>query len=555
MVANAGFGAPTRLDPLNTHDVEQTIRVNVLGVIYSIEAVLPGMIARRSGHLLAVSSLAAFKGLPGESAYCASKAAVNAYMEGLRIALRSKGVVVTTVCPGFVETPMTPMDTATPFLMSADAAARRIARLIARRRGGVARFPLPMSLLMSLIARLPDAIVARLVRVEAEPRAGQDGGVSPMIDLALKMLLDEKVRFAATVFGVGFAAALVLIQVGLFFGLLENASITIERLDADLWVTARNTPNVDFGNPFPETYVQRVRSIPGVARADNLIVWYAIVALPTGAKESVIYYGLEDFPAWHFPWNVESGDPADLRRGRYVMLDASAERRFGPFRAGDYREFQGRRLKIIGRTREALSFTTSPVAFLDYGLAQSLSPDELHGRTTFIVVRLEPGADVAAVRREIRRRLPYNDVYDQAEWAARSRGYWIESTGLGLTLFLTVTLGRPGRRGHRGADALRVDDRAPGRFRHGQGAGRRQPDGLLRSSPSRRRTRRPWAMVWPWPWRLAWRRSWRSFDMKMIVSPTLAGLVFVGTQALCVGAASLSFRKVASLDPAIVFRG
>ena len=63
-----------------------------------------------------------------------------------------------------------------------------------------------------------------------------------MIDLALKMLLDEKARFAATVLGVGFAAALVLVQVGLFFGLLENASITIDRLDADLWITARNTP-------------------------------------------------------------------------------------------------------------------------------------------------------------------------------------------------------------------------------------------------------------------------------------------------------------------------
>ena len=105
-----------------------------------------------------------------------------------------------------------------------------------------------------------------------------------MIDLALKMLLDEKARFAATVLGVGFAAALVLVQVGLFFGLLENASITIDKMGADLWITARNTPNVDFGNPFPEGYVQRVRSIPGVARADNLIVWYAIVTLPSGAK-------------------------------------------------------------------------------------------------------------------------------------------------------------------------------------------------------------------------------------------------------------------------------
>src|ERR1700742_5147830 len=128
-----------------------------------------------------------------------------------------------------------------------------------------------------------------------------------MVDLALKMVLDDKRRLPITVRGVGFAAAPVLIQTGLFLGLLESASITIDKLDADLWVTARNTPNVDFANPFPESYVQRVRSIPGVARADNLIVWYAIVALPSGAKEQVVYYGLDDFPKWNFPWDVASG--------------------------------------------------------------------------------------------------------------------------------------------------------------------------------------------------------------------------------------------------------
>ncbi len=164
MVANAGFGAPTHLDPLNIADVEQTFRVNLMGVIYSVEAVLPGMLARQSGQIVAVSSLAGDRGLPGESAYCASKAAVNVYMEGLRIAARKRGVVVTTVCPGFVQTPMAPMDAAaTPFIMSAEAAADRIARLIERRRGGVHRFPRRMALLMSLIARLPDALVARLV--------------------------------------------------------------------------------------------------------------------------------------------------------------------------------------------------------------------------------------------------------------------------------------------------------------------------------------------------------------------------------------------------------
>jgi short-subunit dehydrogenase len=180
MVANAGFGVPTQLDPLNTQDVEQTIRVNVLGVIYSVEAVLPGMLARGHGQLLAISSLAAFKGLPGESAYCASKAAVNAYMEGLRIALRPNGVVVTTVCPGFVNTPMTKMNSAAmPFSMSADEAARRIARLIVRCRGGVVRFPLPMAILMSLIARLPDSVVARLIHAEPGSETGRDSEHAP----------------------------------------------------------------------------------------------------------------------------------------------------------------------------------------------------------------------------------------------------------------------------------------------------------------------------------------------------------------------------------------
>jgi short-subunit dehydrogenase len=164
MVANAGFGVHTDLDPLNIDDVETTFRVNLHGVVYSIEAVLPSMLARRTGQIVAISSLAAFKGLPGESAYCASKAAVNAYTEGLRISLRGHGVVVATVCPGFIDTPMNTMNAAsTPFLMTADAAARRITRVIERRRSGVICFPWPMAILTRVIARLPDGLVARLV--------------------------------------------------------------------------------------------------------------------------------------------------------------------------------------------------------------------------------------------------------------------------------------------------------------------------------------------------------------------------------------------------------
>jgi short-subunit dehydrogenase len=164
LIANAGVGAPTLLEPFNVTDVEMMFRVNLLGVIYSIEAVLPQMLQRGQGHLAAVSSLAAYKGMPGESAYCASKAAVNTYLEGLRIQLRDKGIAVTTICPGFVETPMTAVnDFKMPFLMSADKAARRIIRALRRRRK-VYNFPWQTTLLMKLTRWLPDWVLARVMR-------------------------------------------------------------------------------------------------------------------------------------------------------------------------------------------------------------------------------------------------------------------------------------------------------------------------------------------------------------------------------------------------------
>ena len=163
LVANAGVGAPTLLDPVNIADVEKMFRVNVFGTIYSIEAVLPEMLRRRRGHLAAVSSMASYKGLPGESAYCASKAAVNVYMEGLRIHLRDKGVAVTTICPGFVRTPMTEVNEfKMPWLLEADEAARRIV-LALRRRPAVYNFPWQMTLLMKLTQWLPDGWVARMM--------------------------------------------------------------------------------------------------------------------------------------------------------------------------------------------------------------------------------------------------------------------------------------------------------------------------------------------------------------------------------------------------------
>lgn len=163
MVANAGMAEPSSADPADIPGVERMARVNFLGVVYAFGAVLPDMLARRAGHLVAVSSMAAYKGLPGSAGYSATKAAVNAYCEGLRIELRAKGVAVTAVCPGFVRTDMTARNARPmPFLMDPPAAAVRILNALPR-RPKVLDFPRRLRAALWLAKWAPDWLVARQV--------------------------------------------------------------------------------------------------------------------------------------------------------------------------------------------------------------------------------------------------------------------------------------------------------------------------------------------------------------------------------------------------------
>lgn len=148
LVANAGMGAQTLPETLSAEDVEAVFRTNFMGAVYAVEAVLPEMLRRRSGHLVVVSSLAGFGGLPTRGAYAASKAALTTFFESLRVDLRDTGIAVTVVHPGFVRTEMTRRDgRRRPLIMEVDEAvdrmmdaihARRPSVMFPRRLGGVA---------------------------------------------------------------------------------------------------------------------------------------------------------------------------------------------------------------------------------------------------------------------------------------------------------------------------------------------------------------------------------------------------------------------------------
>jgi short-subunit dehydrogenase len=162
LVANAGVGASNTAMDLNVPAADQVIRTNLLGPMYAFEAVLPDMLRRKSGHLVGISSVAAFKGFPTAAAYCASKAGLNAYLESIRISLRRKRIAVTTICPGFVKTEMTADTKWMPWVLEVDVAARKMVRAIARRRK-VYSFPRRMRGLVALTRWLPDWAVAKAV--------------------------------------------------------------------------------------------------------------------------------------------------------------------------------------------------------------------------------------------------------------------------------------------------------------------------------------------------------------------------------------------------------
>ncbi len=135
LIANAGIGPTRDAANFSAAEVSDVINVNVIGASNSVAAVIPEMVERGSGQLVAISSLAAYRGLPRSAAYCASKAAVSAFFESLRLDLEPRGIDVTIIHPGFIKTPLTQgRDAQMPFLMELDDAVRKMVSAIEKRR-------------------------------------------------------------------------------------------------------------------------------------------------------------------------------------------------------------------------------------------------------------------------------------------------------------------------------------------------------------------------------------------------------------------------------------
>jgi NADP-dependent 3-hydroxy acid dehydrogenase YdfG len=161
-VLNAGTHEPTPAATFAAATLRRLLEVNVIGVANGLEAVLPRLIARRTGRVAIVASVAGYGGLPNAAAYGATKAALINLAEAMRPKLLQRGVILQVINPGFVKTPLTDKnDFAMPFLISAEDAAEVIRRGLQSDRFEIA-FPTLFVRLMKLVRVLPYRLYFRL---------------------------------------------------------------------------------------------------------------------------------------------------------------------------------------------------------------------------------------------------------------------------------------------------------------------------------------------------------------------------------------------------------
>jgi putative ABC transport system permease protein len=213
----------------------------------------------------------------------------------------------------------------------------------------------------------------------------------------------------------------------------------------------------------------------------------------------------------------------------------------------------GRRMQVVGRTREALSFTTTPIAFMSLTALRALWSSQLDRGTHYVLVKLAPGADVERVRAELRRKLPYNDVLTRSEWAERSRDYWIAKTGLGLNMYITELLGAI-------VGVVIVAQTLYGstmehlrEFGTVKAIGGSNSDLYIILAKQAALAAVIGFVVAELPtWAL--QPALASVGLQLIVPMHIHVATLIGTVALCLLAASIPFRKISQIDPALVFR-
>ncbi|HEY0480888.1 MAG TPA: ABC transporter permease [Kofleriaceae bacterium] len=377
-----------------------------------------------------------------------------------------------------------------------------------------------------------------------------------MWNLARKLLLHDRLRFAVAIAGVSVSVMLVLVQVGLYFGFMNTASSLIDASHADLWVGKKGNESFEFATPFDERAFYKVASVPGVARAERVVMNFAQFKLADGGDIGVQIVGIDAAPGRRTllaPWNVVAGDPGRLAEPGAIVLDRTEYAKLRIDRVGHVAEISGVRAEVVGLTSGIRSFTTSPIIFTDLRTARSYLPQLGTEAVTYVLVEVAPGARVAEVEARINA-LPHLAAYTTAEMSTRTRSYWSTRTGVGAGFFTTAVLG------------VIVGFVVVGQILYSGTLQYIREYGTLKAMGARNsavvQVILSQAMISAAlgfavgaPLAMAMRAAMKAANLTVALSPALYAVTAVITAAMCAFAALLSIVKVLRLDPASVFKG
>lgn len=261
-----------------------------------------------------------------------------------------------------------------------------------------------------------------------------------VLTLAFRNLFHDRIRLTVTLIGILFSIVLVAVQLGLYLGARKMIISMIENANAELWVTSYGAKSFEEASALPGRERHIALSTPGVKAAVPLVVSFSEWRKPAGGSALSVVVGTDPADGGLAPWNVISGSVADISVPESVAVDRTYLENLGINGVGDTAQIEASRVKVAALTNGIRSFTTAPYVFTPIDRARSILGMQ-GDQSTFLLVQLQPGVDVAATRAELSKRLSNVEVLTKEEFKNRSLDHWLFGTGAGVALIGGAILG------------------------------------------------------------------------------------------------------------------
>jgi putative ABC transport system permease protein len=259
--------------------------------------------------------------------------------------------------------------------------------------------------------------------------------------LALRNLLHDRVRLAVTLVGILFSIVLVAVQLGLYLGSSRMITANIAHSNADLFITTYGAKSFEDGGVLlTDRERHQALSTPGVETVVPLVVSFAEWRKPSGGSSRVVVVGADSDDQGLVPWSLTEGTLEDIKAPDAIAVDRSYLNELGVSGIGDTAQVATGRVKIRALTEGIRSFTQSPYAYTTLNRARQLLGVE-SDRSTFLLLKLAPGADVEKVKADLAQKFESAEVLTKDEFESRSLKQWLFRTGAGLALIGGAILG------------------------------------------------------------------------------------------------------------------